>query len=173
MINYWIAASSQLVAEVQARRAEGDAYTGPLTEQLWRTIKRVYRTDGAVVRGMFNTPTIGGKTYHMISIYLEDGTDALARLTAEWPSHFIVIGAWLLDGRQLGTEWELDVDGNRTGNTTGTPTFPVHAHAWRLMPDRVTYDPVTGDEVSRTPATSNADLRDINVLAGQAPRRFT
>ena len=76
-----------------------------------------------------------------------------------------------MDGRQAGTQWELDEEGERTGNVTGTPIYPIPAQAWRIMPPVNVYDE-NGDLVSSTPATSNADLRDINLLAGQAPRRF-
>jgi len=39
------------------------------------------------------------------------------------------------------------------------------------MPDVVAYDE-NGDVVSATPATSTADLRDINIVMGQAQRIF-
>jgi len=39
------------------------------------------------------------------------------------------------------------------------------------MPDIVEYDE-NGDEISRTPASSNADLMDINLLGGQVTRDF-
>ena len=43
--------------------------------------------------------------------------------------------------------------------------------AYQIMPDIVTYDDY-GNETSRTPATSNDDLRDINLIAGQHVRLF-
>lgn len=47
----------------------------------------------------------------------------------------------------------------------GTPLYPIPTWLWMLMPD----DPETGLPT----ASTNADLRDVNLLAGQAPRIFS
>lgn len=172
-INLWIALSSQGLNEYKDRRDNPETYSGPMTEKTFKILDHM--ADGDQVQKMFKTPSIGGKVYNSFSLYLEGNAkvaEAVTDLTTEWPSHFIVVGAWHMDGRQVGTQWELDIDGNRTGNVTGDPLYPVHTQAWRIMPDVVVYDE-NGDEVSRTPASSNADLRDINVLQGQELRRFT
>jgi hypothetical protein len=70
----------------------------------------------------------------------------------------------------MGVSW-VDPEDPSQG-TTGDPVYPIPDDAYELMPDRVTYDE-DGNETSRTPATSNDDLRDVNILAGQAPRDFT
>ena len=177
--NLWLALSSQALTEFRNRRTQGDSYTGPMDDETYRILDKM--SDQEVVKGMFKSPTIGGKTYNLFSVYLEGtakAARAIEKLTTDWPTHFFVIGAWWMDGRQIGTEWEIDEDelsetyGQRTGNVTGTPVYPIPAAAWRIMPDVVTYDS-EGNEASRIPATSNADLRDINVLQGQQPRRFT
>jgi hypothetical protein len=46
---------------------------------------------------------------------------------------------------------------------TGTPTYPLPNYLWRFMPDDADGNPT---------ATSNADLRDVNLLAGQQFRVF-
>jgi hypothetical protein len=55
---------------------------------------------------------------------------------------------------------------------TGNPIYPIPNNLYLFMPDIVEYDE-NGNEISRTPATSNDDLRDINLLVGQEPRDFT
>jgi len=172
-LNCWIAISAQGLEEYKDRRDNPDTYSGPMTSKTYKTLDRM--ADGRRVQGMFETPTVGGKTYTLFSLYLRGGAavaDAVDDLTDKWPTHFIVVGAWHMDGRQVGTQWELDQDGVPTGNVTGNPLYPVHNQAWRFMPPIRVYDE-NGDLVSSTPATSNADLRDINVLQGQASRRFT
>lgn len=178
-VNLWIALSDQGLTEFRAKRQDPDGYDGPLDDDTYEVLDKM--ADQEVVRGLFASPTIGGKTYNLFSVYLP-GTARVAKaiddLTTNWPNHFIVIGAWWFDGRQAGTEWEIDEDeqsetyGQRTGNVTGTPIYPIPAQAYRIMPPVNVYDE-NGDLVSSTPATSNADLRDINLLASQAPRRFT
>jgi len=115
---------------------------------------------------MFKVPTIGGNTYHAYSIYFKSNVTSVVRtefdyLAAEYPSQFFILGAWMKDGRQAGVK----KDG------TGTPVYPIHANAWRIMPDVVVHDE-DGNVISTTLATSNTDLRDINLLAGQSPRNF-
>ena len=157
--------------------AEPTPYSGPMDDQ---TVKIMSAVAERGIADMFKQPTIGGKTYITLSINVNTNAaqDAIDHLTETWPAHFIVLGAWWMDGRQVGTQWEVDENpdsetfGERTGNTTGDPLYPIPAAAWRVMPDVVTYDE-NGDETSRVVATSNADLRDINLLAGQAPRRFS
>jgi len=53
--------------------------------------------------------------------------------------------------------------------TSGTPTYPTHSRIKQFIPDDVTFDS-NGNETSRTRPTVP---RDINLLAGQSPRRFT
>jgi hypothetical protein len=63
----------------------------------------------------------------------------------------------------------IQVTSNEIVGTSGTPTYPIHAQILKIMPDVVTYD-VNGNEISRVDAT---EPTDVNLLMGQAPRRFT
>jgi hypothetical protein len=193
-VNLWIALSQQALDEFKTYRTDPDAYSGPMTPQIYKGLSKMSDTDG--VQKLFSTPTIGGKVYSIFSLYFNVDRDERAKdfidyMTSEWPTHFIVIGAWWVhDGRQVGTQFAIgggeqllteiptsakpDTYVEDTPNwyvTTGTPTYPIPTQAYRLMPDTVTYD-VDGNETSRTPASSNADLKDINLISGQWPRRF-
>ena len=183
LANVWLAMSTQARDEFRARRQQGDEfrarrqqgdeYSGPMDDETYYVLDKM--SDQEVVSGLFATPTLGGKTYITFSVYLPGEArvqKAIDDLTERWPGHFIVVGAWFMDGRQAGTQWELDEEGERTGNVTGTPIYPIPAQAYRIMPPVIVYGP-DREVISSTAATSNADLRDINLLASQAPRRFT
>ena len=175
-VNLWLALSTQALDEFKTYRQDENNYSGPMTQRIYRGLSKMQ--DFGTVQRLFSTPTIGGREYNLFSMYFnldrEQASvvqDFLDELTTDWPNQFIIVGAWWWDGRQVGTQWELDQDGDRTGNTTGTPVYAIPTQAYRIMPDVVTYDE-NGNETSRTPASSNADLRDINLLSGQSPRRF-
>ncbi len=126
----------------------------------WDTVQDMYKLKGQFYVYNLNWDTV------------EQAIDDIDYLDATWPPpQAAPYGLWHYDGRQVGTEWEI-VDDEPTGETTGTPVYPIPSDCYLIMPDVVVYDE-NGDEVSRTPATSNADLRDINIIAGQAPRRFS
>jgi hypothetical protein len=132
------------------------------------TAVRIFRkmADIATVETMFKKPTLGGNVHQLFSVNFNDINkdaaqriqDALIHLENNYPAQFEVVGVWQWDGRQAGTQWELDQDGERTGNTTGTPTYPLHAQLIQFMPD-----------VGGIPAT---ELADVNLIQGQSPRRF-
>lgn len=168
--NIWLVMTTQAKDEYKARKSSED-YSGPMDDDTFAILDKI--ADGEVVRNLFKRPTLGGKQYHMFSVYLTGNNrakEAIDYLTTKWSGHFIVCGAWWMDGRQVGTRFTYDEDGNVTG-VTGTPLYPIPAQAYRLMPDTVVYDD-EGNEVSRTPASSNSDLQDVNLLQGQSPRRF-
>jgi len=168
-----MAMSQQALDEFKAYRADEENYSGPMDALTYKVLTKMADTD--TVQRLFKTVTAGGKTYTLFSLYLVGSAkvqDAIDEMTAKWPTHFIVVGAWHFDGRQVGTQWELDEEGEPTGGVTGTPVYPIPATAYRIMPDTVTYDE-NGDELTRVPASSNADLRDINLWSGQTHRRFT
>ena len=238
MINLWLVLSQQALDEYRAYRFDPEAYEGPMDSKTYKILSKMADTDN--VQRMFKPVTVATKTYILFSLYLP-GTarvqEAIDYLTETWPSHFIVIGAWHMDGRQAGTEWELYAEdvlytenvlyeedvlypydvlyeedvfdengdllhaagdvrfaagtvqfaageikhaigevqitaGTRTGNIIGTPIYPIHAQAWRLMPDQHTYDE-DGNITGTISASSNADLMQVNVLQGQSLRRFT
>lgn len=109
------------------------------------------------------------RSYELWALYIEAETEQDVRdyrndILAEFPGQVRTIGAWLWDGRQLGTEWEV-VDGERTGDTTGTPTFPLHASILDHMPKH--FNPAT--ELFDIDPT---DLSTGNTNFGQAIRRL-
>ena len=175
--NIWIAFTSQALTAFKARRLaeqEGDTYTGPMDEETYKIMSLMQSSDNR--QRLYKSPTIASKTYHLFSLditgNLAAAKDAIDLVTDRWPDHIIMIGAWWFDtGLQAGTSYTYDEEGEVTG-ITGTPAYPIHSAAWRLMPDVITYN-ADGTVDTVTPATSNADLRDINLVAGQAPRIFT
>ena len=92
---------------------------------------------------------------------------ALDNLVATYPNRVRIVGAWYWDGRQVGTQFVRDEDGNITG-ISGTPTYPLHSRTIEFMPDIVERDE-DGNEVSRVRPT---DLSDVNLLQGQQERHF-
>ena len=172
-VNVWVAISATAQTQVKARLTHdfdsGD-YTGPVTDTEAKIFRRM--ADRATVQRMFKTPTLGGKQWNIYSLYFEaskKARDAFDFLAANRANHFVIVGAWHWDGRQVGTQWELDQDGERTGNTTGTPLYPIHARLIDFMPDEPILDQ-NGDITGWNPASG---LSDINLIQGQAPRRFT
>jgi len=146
MINVWIALRGDADSLIKtALDTDPNEYTGPVKDREYKIFKAMH--DRAVVQSMFKVPAIGGNTYHAYSIYFESNVASKAKteldyLSTEYPSQFFILGAWKQNGIKISL-------------------YPLHANAWRIMPD-----------LKGVPATSNADLRDINLLAGQSPRNF-
>lgn len=111
------------------------------------------------VVGHWRTPLIAGNIYHVLSwtiplIYQvqndpSSGLKWVEFLKDKWPNVFIVLGAWLRDGLQLGTVYD-------EGIITGTPIYPVHSQILKVMPD-----------VAGLPATEPSD---VNLIFGWSPR---
>ena len=168
-VNVWAAISSTGTAEIRQALTD-DEYSGPVTDTEQKIFRRM--ADFATVERMFKKPTVAGKVWHLFSLNFDGTTkarDALDWLEANRANHFVIVGAWWWDGRQVGTQWETDQDGNRTGNTTGTPLYPIHPRLIDFMPDDPVYDG-NGDLTGYQAATQ---LTDVNLIQGQAPRRFT
>lgn len=147
MINVWIALRGDANSLVKDA-LDVNKPTGPIREREYKIFRVMH--DRYIVQSMFKVPTIGGQTYHTYSVYFETSVASKAKteldyLTSEYPSQFFILGSWRMNGTQV----------NKTD-------YPIHANSWRIMPD-----------LEGVPATSNADLRDINLLAGQSPRNFT
>lgn len=108
-----------------------------------------------MVEALYAKPTISGRRYTLQSIYVEDDgrpvEEHAKELMSDYPGEVLLLGAW-------------DVK-------TGKRLIDLHPDAWRLMPDRIEYDS-EGNVTNTIPASSNADLRDINLLMGQSPRAF-
>ena len=153
-LNIFIALSSSAKNAVNTRlNYEGDDYSGPVSDTEYKIFKRM--ADHATVQKFFKTPTFAGKTWTLFSLTFDNPNQklqaALDYLAANRTGHFVIAGAWWWDGRQAGTQFTYDVDGNITG-TSGTPTYPIPVQLLGFMPDIVEYD-IDGNETSRTPAT--------------------
>ena len=177
-VNIWIALSTSAKNAINTRlrwNTETDGeYTGPVSDTEYRIFRRM--AHHSITSRMWKTPTLGGKTWHLFSLTFDlSGTnknklkDALDWLAANRGNLFQIVGAWHWSGRQVGTQWELDQDGNRTGNTTGTPTYPINtSQLLKFMPDIIEYDN-DGNVTSITAATA---VTDVNLEQGQFFRRF-
>lgn len=177
IINVWLALRDDAQALIKTRlswdeETQGE-YTGPVTNRQFKLFKLMH--DLGSTQKLFRVDTVGGRDWTLWSVYFNFKTSVLQKIKDElddlalnFPNHIKIIGAWHWDSRQAGTQWELDIDGNRTGNVTGTPIYPLHSRILKLMPDIVTYD-IDGNVISTVPATVPAD---INLGLGQIPRRF-
>ena len=149
--NVWLVCSDALIADY---RWDGEG-TDPMTPEARAAVNELKTHRNAGSRNEWQSylhPNT--KIYRLFSVYgsrtLRDDIDLLL---AEYPNDCFVGGAWWFDnGLQIGTQYAED------GETIeGDPLYPIHPQLWRLVPE----------------ALSNADLRDCNLLQGQAPRQFT
>jgi hypothetical protein len=173
IVNIWIAlsdtAQSVVVTALRWDAESQGEYSGPLTSRQIRLFK--YMQDDALRRSMYASATLQGTTYNLWSIdfdtsksTLQSIQDEIDGLIAQYPNQIAIVGAWLMDGRQAGTQW---ADEERTA-TTGTPVYPIPNWLWRFMPQLLDGD---GNPLPTQPS-SNADLQDVNLLFGQTPRIF-
>ena len=166
--NAWVACGPSMWQAFDSRWEAENAeppgsYSGPMDDESYRIMKTV--TDVRVSPQLFRPKSVAAAeanpfiNYSMNWRTVSEMETDLAYLLGAWPGkQFEVNGAWdMITGAQVG---EAD------------PLYPIADDAYKLMPDIVEYDE-EGNEISRTPATSNADLRDVNITLGQAPRDFT
>ena len=81
------------------------------------------------------TPTLGGKVWHLFSLYFEEGQtqqviDWLDRLELEYPNRVEVVAAYDYRTGLLAGQYY-----NEAEEVVGTPAYPVHAQAHQFMPD--------------------------------------
>lgn len=186
MIDLWIVFSQQAIDAFKARRQavkNNEEYDGPMDAATYRTMSKM--ADMRVRQNLYKKPILGGKTYLSFHIMVSNpakAKPAVDALIEKWPGHVIVVGAFDYDtGLQGGLRYVLDGEGKPTEEVTGTIAYPILAQAYKLMPDRITYGSIervdgqlTRPEIlSSIPASSNADLRDINLQIGQAPRIYS
>ena len=180
--NAWVACGPSMWQAFDSRwEAENasppESYSGPMDDESYRIMNTV--TDVRVSTRLFRPKTVGAAgqnpfiNYSMKWPTVPEMQTDLDYLIGAWPGkQFEVNGAWdMTTGFQVGQEGVYDEEGNLIG-IEGDPLYPILDDAYKLMPDIVEYDD-EGNEISRTPATSNADLRDINITLGQTPRDFT
>ena len=171
MINVWITVGPTVQAAFKNRQANPDNYTGPMDDRSWEILSTF--VDNSVVQPMFKVRGSGPNAFTLFSLNFADEETAVSDVTyldETWPKPQIVPeGMWYYSGLQAGTYYVEDEEGNVT--LEGTPTFPVNPNLYQSMPDTIVYDE-DGNVVQTIPATSNADLRDVNLIQGQAPRMF-
>jgi hypothetical protein len=118
---------------------------------------------------IFKQGSIGAKTYTVYNAYMtEKYADKLeTELGAE---NFIVLGAWMWSGLQLGQAEVYNViDDEMVKSIEGEPLHPIHPMLLEVMPDDVTYD-IDGNQVGTAPAT---EYKQVILRSGQKPRRWT
>ena len=152
--NVWVAISEVARAQYHAKRSERGSYAGPMTNRAFNILSAVHGL--ANIEVLFKSPSISGKQYFLISLYVDSedaavAQDAITYMEQEYPNDFIKLGVWKKDGTRAGD---------------------IHPQAWRLMPDLIEYDSL-GNVINIKPSNSNADLRDISLLYGQEPRDFS
>jgi hypothetical protein len=181
-INVWTVIGPSMMNAYNTRKAAEEAdppedYNGPMDDESWAILNGMF--DVSVVQPMYETKTVNGQNpftlFTMNFLTAQEATDSMDYLDATWPGQQIEIeGAWdETTGLQLGLTYTYDnQDPPEIDGIAGTPVYPIPVDAYTLMPPVIVYDE-NGDVVSSTPATSNADLRDINLVYGQTPRIFT
>ena len=165
-LNMWVLVANDLISEYKAYLSDPENYDGNLTDAVIEALS--VNHDGMTVSQLFNQVQKNGKAYSLFSIYPDADRvtpEAVTAMQTALGDNFEILGVWTMTGMQFGTS----IDEEDT--LVGTPTYPIPADAYLVMPDIVQHD-MDGNEVSRIPATSNADLRDLNLLSGQAPRQF-
>ena len=176
--NAWLSANQDVLDEYRNRKQIEDAggtYTypddGPMDDETYRIFGES-KGDDAVVERLFKPVVNGPDTFKLFSYNTTDTgfKDDIDYLELTWGNDVQCQASWWYDsGIQGGMQPPVDPDTDPT--PTGTPFYPIRNNLFLFMPDIVEYDE-NGDEISRTPASSNADLRDINLLGGQVTRDF-
>ena len=151
IVNLWLVLSEQ--AQTRAlesvrwdEESQGE-YNGPLTNRQRRLFN--YFADGDVVRQRFSSPTLQGRVANLWSLTFDEARDTLQAIQSEIDT---LLATYPNNIAVIGA-WNF-----RTGEQVGGYTIPNWA--WRMMPADIG-------------ATSNADLQDINLIFGQAPRDFS
>ena len=169
IVNVWLAvrddAQALIVTRLRWDESVDGAYSGPVTDRQAKLFGLM--ADRATVHRLrlFRVDT-DTKDWTLWNLYFNESAnilqkiqDELDQLAIDYPNHLRIVGAWHNDGRQVGTQFNRDADGNITG-VTGTPTYPLHARILELMPDV--------DDIGTRPTVPS----DVNLLMGQTERRF-
>lgn len=177
IVNPWLALRNDAQALMKTRLDWDEEIQGPYVGPVTDRQRKVFAAmvDRATVQRLFRIDNDGGRDWTLWNVYFNEAKDVLLKIQAEldqlaidFSVQFRIGGAWHFDGRQVGTQFTFDVDGNITG-VTGTPIYPFHSRLLELMPDIVTHD-IDGNEISRVRPT---DLSDVNRLQGQTVRNFS
>ncbi len=175
--NVWLAVNQEILDEFRRRRqieAAGGEYTypvdGPMDDRSYEIFLNA-KGDNAVVERLFKPVNNQGEILKLFSYNTpnRDFRDDIDYLEDTWGLDIRAVGAWWFDN---GLQGGMRPAADPADPPEGTPIWPIPNNLYLFMPDYVEYDQ-DGNEISRTPATSNDDLRDINLLYGQTPRDFT
>lgn len=167
IVNVWLALRADAQALILTRLNWDEdvdgVYSGPVTDRQAKLFRLM--GDRSNVQRLFRVDT-DTQDWTIWNLYFDFKADILTKiqdeldqLAIDYPNHIRIVGAWHNDGRQAGTQFTRDADGNITG-VTGTPTYPIHARILELMPDV--------DDIGTRPTVPS----DINLLMGQTERRF-
>ena len=171
LVNVWLGIRNDAQTAIEDCLDWDDSaeYSGPVGDREKKIFQAM--SDRAVVQRLFNKATINSNLWNLWTVYFDEPKDILIKIKNEldyledtYPTQFVIGAAWFWDGRQVGTQYTYDEDGVITG-ITGTPTYPAHPKLIDFMPDVWNGD----DPATYSTATQ---LTDVNLLAGQTPRRF-
>ena len=174
-ISSWVMLGPSVHSAYKNRQRDPDDYNGPMDDRRYAILNTFF--DNETVQDMYKVKGSGNNAFVVYGLNfdtLEQAESDILFLEDAWPKPQVVTyGAWDTEtGLQVGTKYELDDDGEPTDVITGTPTYPIPSDCYKIMPDLVVFGE-DGEEISRTPASSNADLRDINLISGASPRIFS
>ena len=159
-MNVWVSVSENMANAVTAFEESGAL---PSIADLIGVVEFLTHTqDHRVVRNLFKCPE--GRC--LFSVYPNDDTAEadLQNLALHGGGDAIIMGAWYSSGEHNGLQ---------LGQEQGDPTYPISDDLMSFMPDdiEIVEGIEPGDEqVIATPAT---ELKQVNLLEGQAPRDFT
>ena len=171
-VNLWIAMrkTAQDVLKVRLKwdsETKGE-YTGPVREKTAKLFQTFADYDGVQRLFKERSTMMGMRKWNIWSVYIEaSGDDARAvrdeidRLVSEYGNQIAIVGAWHMDGREVGTRYE-------DGKLVGFPIYPIPLWVDDFMPDVWSLD--ENDEPISTPASGPVD---VNLLLGQSPRTFS
>ena len=182
-ISAWALLGATVHAAYKNRRGNPEEYVGPMDDRSYAILNSF--ADSETVQSMYKVKGSGPNAFVIYAMNfdtLEQAVSDMEYLDATWPNPQVAIyGMWdHKTGLQVGVSYtyapivdpESDiVIGEEVTGTEGAPTYPIPADCYMLMPDTIEYAE-DGTELSRTPATSNADLEDKNLVSGQHPRIF-
>lgn len=209
IVNVWIALRDDAQNAIRTRlewdeESQG-AYTGPVTDRTARLFSKM--ADRATVQRLFRVATLNTRQWTLWSVYFDEPVDVLQKvqdeldqLAIDYPSQFIIAGAWKEDGAMVGctlTQTEvanpaytgepLDIPNPGFQPDPEQPDFDprptIRNPAW--VPEFITERGQTGTPTYPLPAqlielmpdvddvgTRPTDPSDVNVLYGQPPRVF-
>jgi len=125
IVNVWLALRDDAQSAINTRldwdeETQGE-YNGPVTDRQAKVFQLM--ADRANIQRLFKTDTIGGREWTLWNVYFNESSDILLKvkteldqLTVNYPTQFVIAGAWLWDGTQVAG-------------------YPPHTRLIEFMPD--------------------------------------